>query len=345
VGRYAAAAGQAYTHEMEVEEIANYIVMAYGFYRRTGNDALLRAHGATIAGCLAFLAAADTAGTGVPDRGVANTLDDASPAIQFGRSQVYLAVKTLAAFKAGAEILELLGRADRARACRQRAARVRALIRKKGWRKDHFAVLMDKRGRELVDPETRRKVSVAELPGWDAAHIYTANGLAVLDMVGLDLGLDRRKICRDLRTAAAKCLREYGCVHTDFDPRQLAKLESLRGLPRAARNPGWISSNMLRDLAAYRRGIDLRALTDRYWEWQATANTQEAKLFYESFCGNDSCFYPRGVAIWGCFEALAGLVLDAVGGIDRAAGPLAQVRVPRLFDAAWRTGACRTIST
>jgi hypothetical protein len=38
-------------------------------------------------------------------------------------------------------------------------------------------------------------------------------------------------------------------------------------------------------------------------------------------------------------------VLDAVGGIDRAAGPLAQVRVPRLFDAAWRTGACRTIST
>jgi hypothetical protein len=119
----------------------------------------------------------------------------------------------------------------------------------------------------------------------------------------------------------------------------------MQGLYGATRNPGWVSMNMLRDNAAFYRGIDLRALAERYWDWQVTTNTQEPKLFFETFNGNDLCFYPRGIAIWGCFEALAGQVLDAVGGVDRATRPLPQISVPRLFDADWKKGTCRTITS
>ncbi len=100
-------------------------------------------------------------------------------------------------------------------------------------------------------------------------------------------------------------------------------------------NPGWISMNMLRDIAAAYRGIDLRALSERYWQWQVTTNTQQAALFFETFGGNNLCFYPRGVAIWGLFDALAGRVIDRVAGVDRSVPALPGVRVPRLIDAPW----------
>jgi hypothetical protein len=329
---------------MEVEETANYVILAYCHYRRTANGSLIEAHGETIEKYLAFLDAASTTGTGIPDRGVANTIDDGSPAIQYGRSQVYLAVKTLAALETGAEMLKMLGRGARALECRTRAQKIRTLIEEKGWRSDHFAVLLDKQAAGLVNPWTRQEFSVEELPGWDAPHIYTANGMAALDMVGRDLGLDRNKIVRDLTVATDRCLREYGCVHTDFDNRQLAAVEAMPGLAGAARSPGWIAMNMLRDIAGFYRGVDLRHLSDRYWNWQTTTNSQEARMFFEAFGGNNLCFYPRGVAVWGYFDALAGLVIDKVTGIDKASRPIPQVSVPKLFDADWRAGTCHLIA-
>jgi hypothetical protein len=64
-------------------------------------------------------------------------------------------------------------------------------------------------------------------------------------------------------------------------------------------------------------------------------NTQEPCLFFETFGGNNLCFYPRGVAIWGLLDALAGRVIDRVAGVDKCAGKVADVRVPKLIDAAW----------
>ncbi|MDX9979408.1 MAG: hypothetical protein RBU25_05080, partial [Lentisphaeria bacterium] len=210
---------------------------------------------------------------------------------------------------------------------------------------DPYVTHHDKAGRGNVDPWSGEKMDVDEVPGWDAPHIYTANGLVPLDMVGIDLGLDREKLRIDLRVATERCLREYGCVHTDFAYERDKLPESLKGLAGSARNPGWVSMNMLRDIAAFYRGVDLRQLADRYWDWQTTTNSQEPKIFFETFCGNNLCFYPRGIACWGYFDGLAGLVIDRLQGRDETAPAFPQVRVPRLFDADWAAGTSRLIES
>jgi hypothetical protein len=330
---------------MEVEETTNYLILSLAYYRRTGDDSTIRKHIGTIRRYIQFLFAADTTGNGVPDQGVANTIDDASPAVQYGRDQIYLAVKTLAALVAGCEFMRMTGSDEMAEACADSVGKIRALIVEKGWAGDHFVTLLDKAGRGIVDPWSGEKMDVDEVPGWDAPHIYTANGLAPLDMVGLDLGLDEEKLRTDLRVATERCLREYGCVHTDFSFEREKLPESMKGLAGAARNPGWVSMNMLRDISAFYRGVDLRALADRYWAWQTTTNSQEPKIFFETFCGNNLCFYPRGIACWGYFDALAGLVIDQVAGRDDAKPAFPQVRVPRLFDADWAAGTCRMMES
>jgi hypothetical protein len=341
MGSMESAHGQGYPHEMEVEENANYVILSYAYYRRSGDDSTIRAHGETLEKYLEFLIAADSTGNGVPDQGVANTIDDASPAVQFGREQVYLAVKTLAAFATGAEMMHLLDRPERAAQYRAAADRVRKAIEERGWLGDHYATLLEKRG-TLKNPWSGEVIACEEIPGWDAAHIYTCNGIALLDMVGFSVGLKEERLKGDLVEATRRCLREYGCVHSDFSPGR-ASLQEAAGLAGAAPNPGWIAMNMLRDLAAFYRGIDLRYLTDRYWEWQVTTNTQQPHLFFETFGGNNLCFYPRGVAIWGFFDALAGLMIDRIAGMDEATRPLPQVRVPRLLDADWVRGKSEVI--
>ena len=342
-GSHSSAGGQDYHHEMEVEETTNYLILALAYWKRTGDASLLHKHADALKRYLRFVFAADTTGNGVPDQGVANTIDDASPAIQFGRCQTYLAVKCLAAFEAGRQFMELFGDASLADECRQRARAVRGLLRERAWVEDHFVTLLEKGGQGVIDPWSGETFDLDEVPGWDAPHIYTANGLVPLDMVGIDLGLDRDRMVTDLVVATERCLREYGCVHTDFEFSRAKMPDAMKGLAGVARNPGWISMNMLRDIAAFYRGVDLRSLTDRYWEWQVVTNSQEPKIFFETFSGNNLCFYPRGVAIWGYFDGLAGLVLNRVDGVDRHAPAFSRLKLPRLFDADWEAGRCRII--
>ncbi|MFC1451945.1 glutaminase domain-containing protein [Verrucomicrobiota bacterium] len=345
MGQGSVADAQAYSHEMEVEENCNYILMAYAYWKRTGDETVIHTLADRIEKYLGFIAACDTTGNGVPDRGVSNTIDDASPAIQYGREQIYLAVKAMASFETGGDMMQLTGQDAAAERCRAFAAKIRGVIEEKGWAGDHFVTLLDKRAEGVVDPWTGELLDTDEVPGWDAAHIYAANGLAPLDMIGRDVGLDAEKLKHDLVTATERCLKEYGCVHTDFFNTVLRDSEAMAGLAGASRNPGWVSMNMLRDIAAFYRGIDLRRLAQRYWAWQVTANTQEPKVFFETFNGNNLCFYPRGVAVWGFFDALAGLVINSADGIDRANPPFPQVTVPRLLDADWKSGTCRVISS
>ncbi len=344
MGAHSTANGMIYSHDMEVEEASNYILMAYAHWKRTGKDRILRKHQVTLSRYLDFIAACDSTGNGIPDLGVANTIDDASPAIQYGKEQMYLSVKALASFHAGAEVFTFLGEAGRAEACRARKERILATIRDHGWAGDHFATLLTRSG-ELKNPWTGEGMACAEIPGWDAPHIYTVNGLALLDMVGEDVGLDRDRIVRDLEVATARCLREYGCAHTDFQAETLEEIPGLEGLAGLAINPGWISMNLLRDIAAFYRGVDLRHLQDRYWSWQTLTNTQEPKLFFETFGGNNLCWYPRGVAAWGLFDALGGVVIDRVKGRDEIRPALPQIRVPRLVDADWRAGTATVIES
>jgi hypothetical protein len=329
---------------MAVEESANYILLLFLHWRRTGDAARMRGRLDVVRDYLAFIRACDTAGTGIPDQGVANTVDDASPAIQFGRQQTYLAVKCLAAWTAAESMLRETGDAPAADDARKRAARIRRAIEQKAWKGDHYAVLLEPGGKGVRNPWTGETLDLETIPGWDSAHIYTENALASLDMVGLDLGLSRKRLAADLKTAAAACLREYGCVHTAFSGGAVSGTV-IPGMVGAALCPGWISMNLLRDMAAFYRGVDLRGLTDRYWNWQATANTQHPMGFFETFNGNNLHLYPRGVAVWGFFDALAGRVYDAAGGVDRVRPVFPGTRVPLLLDADWITGACRTVES
>jgi hypothetical protein len=328
---------------MEVEETANYIILSYLYWRRTGDGSSIRANKAYLEKYLEFLKACDTTGNGVPNIGVANTVDDGNPAMQFGKEQVYLAVKTMAAYEAAADIFLFFQDKTGSRVYKKLAAKIRGTIEKKGWLKDHYTVLLDKSGKGVVHPWTREVFQFEELPGWDSEHIFTANAVAMMDLVGRDIGLDEWRVKTDIGSALKKCLGEYGCRHSSYR----GKIENwkINGFVFNSYDSSWISSNVVRDIAAFYRGIDLRYLADRYWEWQTTVNTREMKMYYESFNGNNVAFYPRGTAVWGYFDALAGIAIDKVRGIDRAAGKFPQVSVPKIETADWKKGTCEVIDT
>lgn len=343
VGGYSQMNGQDYPHDMEVEETANFILLSYLYWRRTGDFSLILGKMLFIEKYLEFLQACDSTGNGVPDRGVANTVDDGNPAMQFGKEQVYLAVKALAAYEAAADIFDQVGIGEKSAHYKKLAGKIRRTIESRGWMKDHYAVLLDKSGMGVVHPWTKEVLNMKVLPGWDSEHVFTENAMAMMDLVGKDLGLDQKRVLTDLNTSLKKCLAEYGCRHSSHS----GKIENwdIDGFIFNAYDSSWISSNIVRDIAALYRGIDTRSLVERYWDWQTTVNTREEKMYFESFNGNNVAYYPRGTAVWGYFDALGGIVIDQVKGIDRAGGKIPQVMVPRLETADWKKGICEVVQT
>ena len=337
IGQMTECNGTMYNHPMPVEENTNYVIMSYAYWRRTGDLSLVKRHAETIEKALRFVAACDTTGNGVPDVGMANSIDDGSPAVQFGREQVYLAVKAMAALDVGADMLDAAGRSGHSAAFRKQSGRIAGVIHEKGWAGDHFVTLLDPSSRGVVDAWTGKGFTTDTLPGWDAAHIYTVNGLALLDMVGRAVGIDEWRLREDLLVATERCLEKFGCRHSDYAHQPD---ESSAGEGGAWRAPkvGWIAMNMMRDMCAFYRGVDLRYLADRYWDYQTLTNTQGPFLFFETFGGNNLMQYPRGVAVFGFFEALGGVRLDRVAGTLRLAPMSEQLRLPVLPLADWQAG-------
>lgn len=338
MGVLAACGQQAYPHDMEVEEAANYVLLAFAYWRRSSDATIHLRHHDTIRRFLDFLLACDTNGNGVPDLGGTNTIDDASPAIQYGREQVYLAAKALGALRTGADMLEDAGYQN-VEEYRVQAELIRRVVENKGWLGNHYAVTLDPSAEGLFDPWSKQPLH-GTLPGWDACHIYTANTLPLLDMVGYDLGLDEERIACDAQTALQRTLTRYGSRHTDYNGQDTNTLTA-DGVAVGSNTIGWISMNILRDIAAAYRGVDLLAMAERYWDWQTTTNAREVRLFFETFKGNNLCFYPRGVAIWGYLEAAAGLRYDRTSGTCELNALRQTTRIPLLALANWDT---RTVS-
>ena len=323
-----------YAHPMPVEQNCNYALMHYAYWRRTGDFDVAQRNAEHIKKGLDFLLLSDTTGDGVPDQGTANTIDDACPALQFGKKQVYLAVKTIAALQTGADILEKMGDIETAKKYRQQADTATASLLEKGWNGDHFNMLLKAAGEEL-DP--------GQSGGWDATHIYTSHGLVLLDMVGKKLGIDDDKLRQDLRMGAIRCVDKYGCRHSDYVPHKDEMTIGEFGTFSCPR-VGWIAMNMFRDIAAFYRGVDLRDMASRYWDFQALVNTQGPCLFFETFNGNRLMTYPRGLVVFGYFDALAGVTIDAVEDTI-ACNPInTQIEVPVLLLADWEKGVSPVIS-
>jgi hypothetical protein len=293
---------QFYPHHMEVEENANYLLMlaAWAFFT---NNVARAAKKLDLCRRLAeFILKCDTTGNGIPDRGVANTIDDAGPAVQYGRKQIYLAVKVQAALWALAELEQKCGaRNSQAERWRAFASKGIKTVEEEAWLGDHYAVTLTRSTEGLVDPWSGKPLPPGELKGWDAYSIYTANGLLYLFLGGIKM--PRWKLNRfadGIESAARATMGPYGCRHSS-----------------AGEGTVWFSQNMWRDYVAAYLGTDLLNNVERYWDYQAaTGDNFQGALYYDTTEGNNLNFYPRGAVVFGMAMSAAGL------GLNRAEGEL-----------------------
>jgi len=318
---------QAYHHPMPVEENANFLLMLHCLWRWTGKQELIERHSGLAKRLTAYFERSDRMGNGFPSLGTANTIDDASPAVQYSRQQTYLAVKTLCACQAAAQIAETLGEDDWAKQCRKLIERIRKTLDEQAWLGDHYAVCLERTADGLVDAWTGRPLS-GELKGWDAYSIYTANGLLYLLLSGNEPELNYDRIRTDIVNAYWQSLTEYGCTHTSAD-----------------RSNVWVSQNLWRDFIAAYLGVPLPDNSSRYFALQTFMNTSGlTKGFIDTYLTNNLCFYPRGVTSVGYLFALCGLQIDKVRNTVRLrrTAPF-PCRVPLLPLADWERGIVPTV--
>jgi hypothetical protein len=314
--------GQIYRHAMPVEENSDFLLLLYAHGKWWGRESLFRKYSRLNAALAEYLLWTDTTGNGFPDRGTANTIDDATPAVQYGRDNVYLGVKRLAALHAAARMLECAGETKMAQRCRREVRRaVRTL--NAGWLGDHWGVCLDKSAAGLVDCWTGKPLPYRVLPGWDAYSLYTTNGLVYLMMIGdLPAGIPEGRLRQDVLNACRASMTRYGCGHSSLDKENM-----------------WVSMNVWRDCAAGYLGENLLDNCQRYWNQQLFANgvgSEKANCFTETSLTNNLVWYPRNAAVFGLTMSTAGLIRDGGRG-TASVRPIAPGRWPLLPLARWRS--------
>lgn len=317
MGQYCDCNGQRLWIDQELEETTNYLLMAHAVWKRTGSRKILE-KAALIRQLMDFILATDTHGDGIPGYACHTTLDDACLPLRTGKRLTYIAVKAAMACQVGTQMLEAAGAADTAV---YRAFTTRALntIEQNGWKNDHYITCF------------------TSMEGADESSIYTENGCLLPAMVGESIPLDTQRVMQDIRTSVRETLCRYGCRHAAYTDREILK-ESVHGAYFNAPYVGWISMNETRDCAAMYAGVDLSDMAGRYWDWESTVNSREYVLFLDTFYGNSLMFYPRGLAIFGYYEAILRYFCNRADG-KRGIDPLrADLRVPILFEADWQCG-------
>ncbi len=328
VGGLLGANRQVYGHHMEVEENCNFVLLVYALWRWGGRAEVRQANREVVAKLTRFVLDSDTTGNGWPNRGTANTIDDASPAVQFGREQTYLAVKALSACFAALKLLEDAQEYTELRqACQSHIARINQTLDQQAWLGDHYAVTLDRTTEGLTDPWSGRPLPPGELVGWNAYSLYTSNGLLYLLATDPTAGAnlppgDYARYRQDLKASLNHSLTEYGCTHSSTDQSNI-----------------WVSQNLHRDLIAGYLGEDLGDLTERYWAFEQFENSQgRGGCFVDTYGNNHLHYYPRGITSLGLLNALAGMRLDRVAGKLLLNPVRVPLRVPLLALADWGTG-------
>ncbi|MCX7599187.1 MAG: DUF4965 domain-containing protein [Armatimonadetes bacterium] len=307
MGALLTANGQAYPHEMELEENANFILLLHALAHFTGDESLFGRHWPMVERLCEYIIAADTTGNGVPNLGVANTIDDASAAVQYSREQVYLAFKCFCALHAAAATADRLGQTDAAERFREFAQRCEATLQEEAWLDDHFAVCLERSAEGLKDVWSGEPLT-GELEGWDAYHIYSANGFLYLLSTGFAPPTSYDRLLMDISTATRAAMCEYGDFHSSADHSNL-----------------WVSQNLHRDLVAAYLGLDQLELAERYWCFEVYENTVgRGGAFVDTYGWNHLHYYPRGITSLGLMYALGGVRLSR---LDRRLD-ISPVRVP-----------------
>ncbi|MDD5447715.1 MAG: malectin domain-containing carbohydrate-binding protein [Actinomycetota bacterium] len=327
--------GQAYYHDMPVEENTDFILLLYKYWKATGSTAYTQSKFLYVKDFLDFIANCDTNGNGIPDIHTKNTIDQGSPGIQSSRDQTYLGLKCAFAYQAGCEMALAQSKPDVSCASKYRAhiEAINQTLEQDLALSDHFAVSLDGN----IDEANRRAYS-----------IYTSNGIPWFFSSDRKMPLTQgnmEKLREDAESACIQTRREYGCIHTTYDI-----------------SNQWVSQNVWRDIAACYLKANLNdgnplSMLDAYWQLEnyfaATSNgTFFDSLFYphgiggggssqggriwlgesdkslagkitkeESFSGGGSWLgsyiqsltnYPRGVASLGLIDAACGITLDSI---------------------------------
>jgi len=283
---------QHYNHAMPVEENCNYLLLLLGYTCLTGDMSVFKRYFGLLQKAVDFIVACDTTGNGFPNEGVANTIDDASPAVQYGKEQIYLAVKAYASLTAFMELSKYAGK--KSKNYGKWLKTLKDTLEKEGWAKDHYVVTLTRTTKGIRDVWTHKPLLPGELEGWDAYSIYTSNGCLYPFMAGLNLSLDKERLFIDIDQATRQTMTEFGSTH------------SSAGKPIV-----WISQNLWRDYCAAYLGLDILNNVERYWNYQQQqGDNEDIPCFYDTTMQNNLCFYPRGITSLGVVFAAGGIVIN-----------------------------------
>ncbi len=327
VGQHLEALGNRYGSPgsaMKVEENCNYILLLHHYWRWSADHTAVTDHLPLVRELVAFLLAADTTGSGLPNQFCDNTNDWGSALITNSEEQSYHGVRMIMAFSAVAQMADFVDDNAYAEQCRAHADLINRSL-EKGWLGDHYPI-------SLADPASFNHYSM-----------WTTHGLLYPMRSGLDTPIDMGKLTIDLISSTARTLREHGCVHSSADVR------------------GWQTQNLWRDCIAAYLGVDHTHLLNRYLghgEYVSYEDTTILEVANELMVvpGASAAHthagqthpvpmvdgHPRPACIFGLPYALAGVQFDAITGELTAAPTHFPLTIPLTHTADW---ANRTIET
>ena len=293
IGKFLVISRMEYSHDMEVEESSDFILLLYAlwkWYRRNDLSVFCR----SLSECTAYIISSDTTGNGFPDRGTANTFDDAESAVQFSKEQTYMAVKAYAALTAAGTMLKSLEEYVMADKAEAQATLIADNLDKAAFLGDHYAVSIERSADGLVNVWTG-EIMHGELDGWDAASPYISNGLLYLLVTSSQIALNRENLANDIRYVLAR-MGYFGSAHSTANPD----------------GNFWISQNIWRDMIAAYLGILQRENVDRYAEFeQKMLCGDNGGGFIDSETAGGLFSYPRGIASIFLPYAVAGMAYDS----------------------------------
>ncbi|WP_432799070.1 glutaminase domain-containing protein [Poriferisphaera sp. WC338] len=285
--------GQAYPHDMPVEEAVNYLQLAQTYMHWTGDRSVAHRHADLIARLATYLLWVDRDGSGFATEGGANTIDDANHATQFASKQIYLAVKRVAALRAAVSLLTQADNIELAKQCETRAEEDLKKIEAAAWLGDHYAVCLEKNSFGMIDDATGEMISFDQDSGWDAYSIYSANGTFLPHIIGQPPILDLKRVKMDVNNALRENQSHYGSGHTS---------EEIDNV--------WISQNIWRDHLARYLGMP-SGHAQCYWDMQIMSNTRGQSFgFIDTYINNMLSFYPRGAVSIGYLLSGPRIIID-----------------------------------
>ncbi|MBO9605846.1 MAG: DUF4965 domain-containing protein [Paenibacillaceae bacterium] len=322
IGKFLVGKGMEYGHEMEIEENGNFILLVHALEKFTGRTELTDSIYPQLLRLIRYIADSDTTGNGFPNKGTANTIDDAGAAVQYAKEQTYLGVKAYAAYQAMRMCAERMKDADTVRLCETKMGLIRDTLEQSAWLGDHYAVCIQTAADGVKDVWTGQQME-GEIPGWDAYSIYPSNGLLYLLMTATETGLNPDRLRTDLTHATAQSMTRYGCKHSSTD----------------TTGNLWISQNLWKDFTAAYLGLDMLGLSDNYWDYELYENAQGiGGCFVDAPPTAHLNYYPRGVVSLGAINALGGVQVDKVRRVVHLNPVRVPCRVPLLSFADWKEG-------